>query len=344
MGDNEQIDFQTAKAIANGLFVDVRSESEYAVDHIPGSVSLPIFSDSEREQIGQVYRQISPAQARFLGLEMIAPKLPEYLKSLNRRSQGQTPILYCWRGGMRSEVVSAMAKIMHIHCYRLSRGYKAYRSTVVTFFESLPAYRIYQLQGLTGVGKTAILPCLKELGIQTLDLEGMACNRGSVFGGVGLADQPSQKMFESLLWQELSLLNPQKPIIVECEGRRIGRLLLPDPFFQQMRKGERILVYDSLENRIERIIQEYTQTASMDEVLLALDGLSKSLIKSKIIELQQMLKAGELKLFIESLLVNYYDPFYRYPSHSERSVILSVDGAISADAALILSKFFTQMG
>lgn len=163
---------------------------------------------------------------------------------------------------------------MRIPVYRLEKGYKGYRAYVNAYFQTLPPFPFYVLCGNTGVGKTLVLKELAAAGVQTLDLEGAANHRGSAFGSVGLGAQPSQKAFESAVWHRLAAYDPALPVVLECESRRIGRLLLPESLYQAVRQAVPLLIYDSIPSRVQRILADYRPESQPAEVKQALARIS----------------------------------------------------------------------
>jgi len=301
------------------LFVDVRSPAEFAEDRIPGAFNLPVLDDGERAETGTVYKQADPEEARSLGLRLITPKLPALMQELRRLSAEGDPVIYCWRGGLRSKSVQAVAELMNIPCHRLLGGYKEFRREVNAFFQQPCPFPVAVLHGLTGVGKTRILAELALIpGAQTLDLEGLAGNRGSVFGGVGLPAQPAQKSFESALWQAMRRFDRQKPLVVECESKRIGRLLLPPALHQAMQNGRHILVYDGMAGRVARVLEDYRPEERKEEILAALNRLREKLGNNVVEMLIKEIKAGNFNYVVEVLLTEYYDPLYKYPSRASQ--------------------------
>jgi len=310
------IDFEEALKLPAPLFIDVRAESEYQEDHIPGSVNIPIFNDAERKEIGTVYKNNSPEAARKLGLAMVSPKLPRIINEIEDLATGKNPVLYCWRGGMRSKALSSVLELMNIRAFRLNGGYKRYRQFINTYFQDTFPFNVVVLHGLTGTGKTEVIKALDRLGASAIDLEGLANNRGSVFGNVGLPPQPSQKLFESLLWSKLHQFRDEKYIIVECESKRIGRITLPPSLFIAMKEGKHILLFDDLNHRIERILREYKVEANGSNLVEALNKLKNRLGNATVKSLTQMIDSGNVHPVVETLLVKYYDPLYNYPDHA----------------------------
>jgi tRNA 2-selenouridine synthase len=311
----KEIQVSELKTLDHPILIDVRSEGEFDEATIPGSVNLPLFDNQERSQVGTIYTQSSPSLARELGLSIVSPKLPDLVKKVEELSRKGPLVLFCWRGGMRSKSVATVAELMGIPVYRLQGGYKAYRNQVVEFFQNTLPVKVVVLRGNTGVGKTELLGKLRSEGYPAIDLEKLANNRGSVFGAMGLGEPPSQKKFEGLLYEELDILKDFPYVIVECESKRIGRVTLPNSFFSAMQQGIQILHCDSLQNRVERLIREYTSVPdAREEIRTALERLVKTLGHTKVQELRSLLETDRLADFTEQLLVEYYDKLYAYPN------------------------------
>ncbi len=311
-----EITVEELEKLENPVLVDVRSEGEYEEASIPGAKNLPLFNNEERAKVGTTYTQISPTLAREQGLEIVGPKLPKLVKQASDWGKGHPLVLFCWRGGMRSKSLSTVLDLMGISVYRLQGGYKAYRHMVNNYFESDLPCQVVVLRGNTGVGKTDILKQLREDGYPAIDLERLANNRGSVFGALGLGPAPSQKKFEALLYEELNRLKDFPYIVVECESKRIGRVTLPVKFFNAMQSGVQILIHDSLENRVKRLVMEYTTVPNaIPEIKASLERLIKNLGHKIIEEYNALLDQGDLNTFTEEML-KYYDALYAYPNEA----------------------------
>jgi len=329
----KEINVQGLKALDHPILVDVRSEGEFAEATIPGAINLPLFNNEERAQVGITFTQTTPSLARELGLSIISPKLPQLVKKVEKLSQNGPLVLFCWRGGMRSKAMATVAELMGIPIYRLLGGYKAYRSQVLVYLQSKLPYQVVVLRGNTGVGKTDLLKHLRAEGYPAIDLEKLANNRGSVFGAMGLGNPPSQKKFEGSLYEELVSLNKFSYVIVECESKRIGRVTLPISFYKSMQEGIQVLHYDSVENRVQRLLNEYTSVPNaLQEIGVALERLIKTLGHVKVRELRTLLETGCLDVFTERLLVEYYDKLYAYPNEpsSEYAFYLNYQEPVNA--------------
>lgn len=328
--------------LENPILIDVRSEGEYLEATIPGALNLPLLNNEERAQVGSTYTQISPTLAKEEGLEFISPKLPNLVKQAQQWSEQGPLVLFCWRGGMRSKSLASVLDLMGVPVYRLQGGYKAYRKKVLAFFEQKPSLKFVVLRGNTGVGKTEILKQLKSDGYPAIDLEKLANNRGSVFGDVGLGDAPSQKKFEALLYEELREIKDRghSYIIVECESKRIGRVTLPVNFYNAMQQGTQILVYDSISNRINRLVQEYTEIPdSLTQIREALMRLEKTLGHKKLEQCNLFLEENRLADFTK-ILLEYYDALYGYPNEQSPEYEFAVNQISPDRVSEELKAFF----
>lgn len=324
------ISIEEALALKNPQFIDLRSPKEYQEAHIPGALNLPLLEDEERALIGLIYKEQSPGEAIDKGFTYIAPKLPAMYASIKKISNDRDVVLYCWRGGMRSQSISQVLDILGTKHYRLEGGYKAYRRHVVDFFSREIKQEIIVLDGLTGVGKTEILQELKKGGLPAIDLEDLANNRGSVFGNVGLLPQPMQKHFEGLLCWECLMYKDYPRLVVECESHRIGKNIIPDSFFAAMQKGYRILIYDDFEKRVNRLVATYVDhcTKNNDEQLIsAINNLRKRLGNKKAETLIGLVGQKDYKTIAAILLADYYDPLYRYPAGPSDKYAVNLPGS-----------------
>ncbi len=341
----QEITIEGLAQLTNPIFIDVRSESEFAEASIPGAINVPIFSDIERAELGTVYRQISPLAAKDLGLSLAAPKLPELVKRLRELSETGPLVLFCWRGGMRSKSVANILDLMGVRVYRLIGGYKAYRRYVVDFWAQAPfPYGVVVLRGNTGVGKTKLIEALQRRGRPAIDLERLANNRGSVFGAVGLGPAPSQKSFEANLAERIKACGRVKWIVVECESKRIGRVTLPNSLHQAMKLGRQILTYDTLENRVRRLVEEYAASInSGPELEEALNRLIKRLGTQRVTYLRGLLAEGDYAGFAGILLQEYYDPLYGYPNIPDPQYDLNVPMGNETEALRQIEEFLDSL-
>jgi tRNA 2-selenouridine synthase len=340
--DKHELGYAESRRFASPCYIDVRSPVEFAADHIPGAYNLPLFDDEQRAKIGAIYHN-QPDQAFLTGMELAAPRLPWLMGELAVLRQSERPlILYCWRGGLRSQAVREAAALRGINCLRLSGGYRDYRRWVLGVLNEPLPMRVITLHGLTGCGKTAVLRLLKERhGWQSLDLEGLAQHRGSVFGHIGLTAQPPQKYFQSLLAQELSGLAAGQQLLLECESRRVGRLLLHDSLYTTLKSGLRMLRYDSPAGRARRLLGEYAPAAHLPEIkqALAAPALQAKFSAAWLKDLARQVEEGAYAEVIEYLLTHYYDPLYHYPDGPAAGYALCVESADSGAAAREIDAF-----
>lgn len=338
---SKEITVQEALALPGVKFIDVRSENEFSEATLPGAVNIPLLRDWERVAVGTTYKQQGVDDARSLGLEFVSPRLPQMIKEYRQIAPEGPLVVFCWRGGMRSRSICSLIESVGIPVFRLTGGYKAYRRYVNEYLTPPLPHKVVVLHGLTGVGKTEVLQELALLSAPAIDLEGLANNRGSVFGQIGLAPQPSQKMFEGLLVKELAFLESAGHIIVECESRRIGRIVLPVSLVEGMRTGTRILTYTSLHERTERIKRIYGGEFghNLQDLTAAIMSLTQRLGKNKVAQLIEMLEHEQLNEVVGYLLVNYYDPLYKYPSQPSDGYDLCVDTTDIKRAAIQINKF-----
>src|SRR3989339_332743 len=282
------------------LFVDVRSPKEFAEDHIPRAVNIPLFSNEERAIVGTLYKQVGKDIAIEKGLEIVSSKLPEMINEY-KKLKGKI-IIYCWRGGMRSGSITGLLKSMKYDVEQLENGYKDYRRFVREELEKIKLPKAYVIYGLTGSGKTDLL---QEFG-NSLDLEGLAQHRGSVFGDIGLKIR-SQKKFESLLLKRLFALKEEKFILVEGESRKIGGIQIPLNVWNQLQSAIKIKLNSPMQERIERLYKEYCRKIDKEIIIQKLKMIEKFMGKKKVDELIKLINENEIKKFIEIILIEYYD-------------------------------------
>jgi tRNA 2-selenouridine synthase len=294
--------------------IDVRSESEFAEDHVPGAVSCPVLNDAERASVGTLYKQVSSFAAKRAGAALVSANIARHLEfKFSSRPREWRPLVYCWRGGSRSDAMAHVLRQVGWRVGRLDGGYRAYRRAVIADLASAPArFRWRSVCGATGCGKSRLLRVLAATGAQVLDLEELAAHRGSVLGNLPDRLQPSQKMFESLVWYELRRFSTMRPVYVEAESRKVGNLRVPETLIAEMWRSPCILLEAPLAVRISQLKEEYAHFTSDPAALgVQLDCLVRLHGHETITKWKRMALAGNWDAFIEDMLVRHYDPAYR---------------------------------
>ena len=297
--------------------IDVRSPAEFAEDHIPGAISAPVLDDAERAQVGTLYKQVSPFDAKKLGAALVAKNVAHHVERLFRgKDRTWHPLVYCWRGGKRSGAMAHILREIGWNAHTLEGGYKAYRRWVVQELDKRPEkFEFRVIHGPTGSGKSRLLRALKAAGAQALDLEQLAAHRGSVLGNLPDRPQPAQKMFESLLLQELSALDPGAPVFVEGESKKIGQLQVPEALMDRMRGSPCVVLQTDLESRVSLLMDEYRHFLQHREALeTQLDCLADLHGRERIAEWKALAARGAWREFVARLLIEHYDPAYRRSS------------------------------
>ena len=293
--------------------IDVRSPAEYDLDHIPGALNHPVLDDRQRAEIGKVYKQISSLEAKKRGAAMVTENIAKHLKDhFCSRGKDWRPLVYCWRGGMRSAALTHVLREIGWRAEQLPGGYKAYRKAVIDMLAGVPdTLRFKVLCGCTGTGKSRLLERLAERDAQVIDLETLANHRGSVLGAPTTGEQPSQKKFESLLCRELHSLDPSRTVYVEAESRRIGKIHVPGALLDSIRSAECISVEAPVRARTRFLISEYRHFLQDDELLKgAIQPLEHYVGKSKVRSWLNWRDNGGAENLVHELLREHYDPLY----------------------------------
>lgn len=306
-------DYEEILKFNSPLFIDLRSEEEYEEGTISGAISMPVLSNEERKIVGTLYVSGDIKGAKEKGVEFFTPKLTEYYRRISEMEEEHEVVLFCARGGYRSTALFNLLKTLGHSVYKLNHGYKSYRRYVLNFLDTLGDYDYVILKGYTGCGKTEILKELRERGENVLDLEGLARHRGSLFGGVGMGDQPSQKTFESELMESFTSFKPG-PVFVEGESSRIGSINLPNQLIKSMAKSEKVfLIEDTIERRVERIKGDYLKDYGPDkkeEIISAFENLKRYISAERYENYLKMIDEENFDFIIEDLIIKYYDANY----------------------------------
>ncbi|NWG87812.1 MAG: tRNA 2-selenouridine(34) synthase MnmH [Hydrogenophilaceae bacterium] len=293
--------------------IDVRSPSEFAEDHIPGAINLPVLNDAERARVGTDYKQVSAFDAKKIGAALVSRNIARHLEShFADKPKKYRPLVYCWRGGNRSGSLAHVLRSIGWPAAQLDGGYKAFRKTVMAELETLPErLRLVVVCGRTGSGKSRFLQALREAGAQVLDLEDLAAHKGSVLGGLPDRPQPSQKYFESLIWADLHGFDADRPVFVESESKKIGRLHTPDTLLARMRSAECLTLEADIPVRVALLKEEYGHFLAEPQLLnRQLDCLVDLQGHQRIERWKQMALAGQWDELVAELLVDHYDPAY----------------------------------
>ena len=318
--------------------IDVRSEGEFAEDHIPGAISCPVLDNAQRARVGTIYKQVSSFEAKKIGAALISANIARHLRGrFQDRPRDWRPLVYCWRGGTRSGAFAHVLQQVGWRVGQLAGGYKAYRRAVVADLAVLPTrFEWRAVCGLTGAGKSRLLHALHERGGQVLDLEALAAHRGSVLGNLPDAPQPSQKMFDSLIWDALRGFSPTRPVYVEAESRKIGSLRVPEALIEAMWRGPCVVLQAPVALRVALLKEEYSHFIAEPATLIAkLERLSRLHGHAAIAAWKKLALGQRWDELTEDLLVKHYDPGYtrstlkHYPalSHAFKVELTSADAA-----------------
>jgi len=293
--------------------IDVRSPAEFALDHIPAAINLPVLDDAQRAAVGTEYVQGSKFLARRAGAAVVARNIAAHLEgALAGRDGSFKPLVYCWRGGQRSGAMVTVMDQVGWPVTVLEGGYQTWRRQVTAALYDTPLpRRLILLDGPTGSGKTALLTVLAARGVQTLDLEAMAAHRGSLFGAMP-GGQPSQKAFETRLHELLSRLDPARPVVLEAESSRIGARVVPPSLWAAMTAAPVIRIDSPVSVRAARTVRDYAAIAADHPALdAALTRLPRHIGKVAVAAWRALAAGGEVEALAAELIVHHYDPAYR---------------------------------
>ncbi len=293
--------------------IDARSPSEFAEDHIPGAVNLPVLDDAERERVGTLYKQASPFEAKKIGAALVSRNIAQHLDTwFADKPRTYRPLVYCWRGGGRSGALTHVLQKIGFAAVQLEGGYKAYRRHVVAELARLPALFSYRVVcGPTGSGKSRLLQALVDAGAQALDLEALAAHRGSLLGALPDQPQPTQKSFESAIWSALIRFDPQRPVFVESESKRIGSLQVPDALIAAMRASPCIRLEVPVGERVRLLTEDYAHFLHDPQVINArLVHLTELRGHETVAAWQDLANRRAWPELVAALLEQHYDPAY----------------------------------
>jgi tRNA 2-selenouridine synthase len=294
--------------------IDVRSPAEFAEDHVPGAINCPVLDNAERAKVGTLYTQVSAFEARKLGAALVARNIARHLEEvLADRPRRWRPLVYCWRGGQRSEAFATWLKMIGWDAHRIAGGYKTWRHHVIAQLAALPKQLdLRVVAGATGSAKTRLLHALAAEGAQVLDLEALAAHKGSVLGALPGQDQPAQKGFDTLLCDRLESFDKARPVFVEAESRRIGRIFLPEALTERMHASACVLVEAGVEARVDFLLLDYAYLGDdRDGLIKSLGSLLGLQSKETIARWQLLATQGAWRELFTALVVEHYDPLYR---------------------------------
>jgi tRNA 2-selenouridine synthase len=306
-----------AEAIARlgdfSAIIDARSEAEYAEDHLPGALNWPSLNDEERKLIGTIYKQVSPFEAQKRGAGLVAANIARHIeREVLDKPRTWQPLAYCWRGGKRSGSLALILGQIGFKVSVIEGGYKAFRTAVLAALPEQAARLDYRVVcGPTGSGKTRLLHALAQAGAQVLDLEALASHRSSVLGSIPGQAQPTQKRFDTLVWDQLRRLDPSRPVYVESESRKVGNLAVPDALIERMRSSPCLRLDLPDDERVALLLEDYDFFVR-DQAMFCerLDALIQLRGKAVVDGWQAQVAAGQIEDVVRELLLKHYDPGY----------------------------------
>jgi len=293
--------------------IDARSEGEFAEDRLPGAVNWPSLNDAERHEVGTLYKQVSPFDARKRGASLVAANIARHIaREVMDKPKGWKPLVYCWRGGQRSGSLSLVLGQIGFTVHIIEGGYKAFRAAMLAQFPALAQQLSYRVVcGPTGSGKTRLLQALDAAGAQVLDLEGLASHRSSVLGLIPGQPQPTQKRFDTLVWDKLRSFDPARPVYVESESKKVGNVAVPEALISAMRASECLRLDLADDERVQLLLEDYAFFSRDTEFFCGrLDALTQLRGREQVQAWQAQVRAGDVESVVRELLVKHYDPGY----------------------------------
>lgn len=294
--------------------IDVRSPAEYAEDHIPGAVNLPVLDDTQRARVGTEFRRVGSFEAKRLGAGLISANISRHLTThFADKPRSYRPLVYCWRGGQRSQSLATILSAIGWQTSYIENGYKSYRKWVIAGLCELPEqFKWFAINGLTGSGKTRLLKLLSGRGEQVLDLEAIARHRGSVLGLDPDLAQPSQKAFEGEIHHVLSSFDPDRPVFVEAESKKVGNLHCPESLWRAMTSATVIQLDVPTGERVTALLEDYRHFLADPQLLAQRVALLRERHGgSQIAAWEQLITQHDWHEFVRSILETHYDPSYR---------------------------------
>lgn len=292
------------------IYIDVRSPSEFKKFTIPGAINIPILSNEERAMVGTLYDEGKYDEAKQKGVDFVSKRLPDmFSKYLELNRDYKYVIVFCARGGYRSSAVAGFLHSLGLRVYKINGGYKKYRTFVTESINSImDKVEFITLYGNTGTGKTKILHNIKELGYDILDLEKYANHKGSLLGSVGMGESNSQKMFESMMAEDL-LKRKTGVFFVEGESKKIGKVIIPANVYDKMISSKKVRIDADIDFRVKNIKEDYVIDRD-SELIESIKKLKKYISKVKVEEYIKKIENKEYDYVIKELAIKYYDPMY----------------------------------
>ena len=343
------------------VILDVRSPSEFALDHLPGAANTPVLDDEERAEVGTLNAEQGAFEAKRLGAARVARNIADLIeRQFSQKPRHWSPLLYCWRGGQRSGSLATVLARIGWPVSLIEGGYKAFRQAMLKDLQSRSAaLSLTVIAGRTGTAKTRLLESLQRHGAQILDLEALARHRGSVLGQwpaqAGLqspqapaqdtVEQPGQKRFESLLWAATRALDPARPVFVESESRKIGQCQIPEAMILNIRASRMIQVEADVSTRTRFLVEDYQHLCRPDSPLVSqLQRLVPLHGHERVAAWTAQAEAGQWETLVESLLVAHYDPAYdrsiqrnfRHLEQAQRLTLRTIDTPSLDQAARVI--------
>lgn len=294
--------------------IDARAPAEFAEDHLPGAISMPVLNDEERARVGTLYKQVSVFEAKKLGAALVSKNIARHIEThMLDKPKSWRPLVYCWRGGQRSGAFSHILREIGWDAHRIQGGYKSWRQHVIEQLALLPPQVKFRVvTGATGSGKSRLLEALAARGGQILHLEELAAHKGSVLGNLPGQPQPAQKGFETQLFAALSALDLTQPVFVEAESRKIGRLQVPDALLDAIRGAPGLRIDAPLPARVDFLLRDYDYAIADPAWLIERLGHLKGLQSNETLERWSLLIAArDFPALVEELLTQHYDPLYQ---------------------------------
>jgi tRNA 2-selenouridine synthase len=323
--------------------IDARSEGEFAEDHLPDARNWPTLNDDERHRIGTIYAQVNPFEAKKRGAALAAANIARHIeRELIEAPKSWQPLVYCWRGGKRSGSLALVLDQIGFKVSVIEGGYKAFRAAVLVDLPRQAQRHQYRvICGPTGSGKTRLLQALEQAGAQVLDLEDLANHRSSVLGLVPGQVQPTQKRFDTLVWDKLRRFDPARPVYIESESKKVGNLAVPGSLIEAMRASPCLRLELPDDERVKLLLEDYAFFVS-DPALFCerLDALVTLRGREVVQGWQAQVRAGDFEPVVRELLVKHYDPGYaasierNFRQYASAGTIAPADRSAQAMAAL----------